>query len=263
MALLLPAASDAAAAAKLAQHPIRSLPGLRSAGLFGVLVTLVVAFTPPVWNGARAYEFIEAVQFILFAFAMPPLLAGCRPWLGRSKQSWGWKRLAHLEARRRRHPEFWRAGVFGAIDVALIVLWRTPECVDALARHRWLVAPEAVSLALAGTLLWAELVVSAPLVPRVGSPLRALLAALCLWATWISVYIVGFSHVSLYSGFQGGPLMGTATDQQVAAAVVWFGATCALVPVVFYDILRWLRSEEDPDAELRKLVRAARRSRGS
>ncbi len=227
-----------------------------------VLVALL-AFLPPIWSAAHRYEFVESVQFAIFAFAVPALLVVGGRWrgLGRGGDRGPlWRRLEALESGRRRHPYLWRSAAFAAVDVLLVILWRTPSWVDALARHSWLVGIEAVSLVTAGVGLWLELVACAPLSPRLARPWRAVLAAACLWATWILVYAIGFSHVAWYRAFHHASLMSTSMDQELATGVVWFAAACAFVPVVFSDVMGWLKSEEDPDAELRKVVRAARRS---
>jgi cytochrome c oxidase assembly factor CtaG len=236
---------------------------LRLAALGGALAVLVLSFVPPIWTSAHRYEFVESVQFAVFAFAVPALLVVGRPWgrIGGTGRGRIWGHLEVLQARRARHPDFWRAAVFALPDVALVVLWRTPAWMDALARHRWLVGLEAVSLVVAGVGLWLELIACAPLAPRLPRPWRAVLAAGCMWITWIMAYIVGFSHVSWYRGFaHAGSLLGASMDQEFATAVVWFAAACAFVPLIFADVFGWLKSEEDPDAELRRLVRAVRRS---
>ena len=232
--------------------------------LLGAFVVAALAFLPPIWSAAHRYEFVESVQFGIFAFAVPALLVVGRPWGhlgGDGGRGRLWRRLEALETGRRRHPSLWRSAAFAALDVLLVILWRTPPWMDALVRHRWLAGLEAVSLAAAGVGLWLELVACPPLSPRLARPWRAVLAATCMWATGILAYAVGFSHVSWYSAFHhAGGVIGVSTDQELATGIVWFAASCAFVPVVFSDVVNWLKSEEDPDAELRKLVRAARRS---
>jgi hypothetical protein len=41
--------------------------------------------------------------------------------------------------------------------------------------------------------------------------------------------------------------------------VLWFAAAAAFIPVIFWNALTWLQSEEDPDTELQTLARAERR----
>ncbi len=228
------------------------------------MVAVALAFLPPIWSAAHRYEFAESVQFGLFAFGVPALVVVGRPW-GRLGGEGGrgrlWRRLSALESERRRHPGLWRSTLFAAADVALVVLWRTPWGMDALARHRWLVGPEAVSLVVAGIGLWLELVASAPLSPRLTRPWRGVLAVGTMWAVWTVAYVVGFAHVPWYRAFHhAGGLLGASMDEEIATGVVWLAAACAFIPVIFSEIMNWLKSEEDPDAELRRLVRAARRS---
>ena len=52
-----------------------------------------------------------------------------------------------------------------------------------------------------------------------------------------------------------------AADQQVTTGVLWAIAACAFIPVIFWNLVVWLRSEEDPDQELHRLAKQERRRR--
>jgi hypothetical protein len=41
--------------------------------------------------------------------------------------------------------------------------------------------------------------------------------------------------------------------------VLWFVAAASFVPIIFWNAMMWLRTDEDPDAELLALERAERR----
>ena len=43
------------------------------------------------------------------------------------------------------------------------------------------------------------------------------------------------------------------------SAVLWFVAAASFVPVIFWNAVEWLRTEDDPDTELLALMRAERR----
>ena len=95
----------------------------------------------------------------------------------------------------------------------------------------------------------------------VARPWRAVLAAVAMWPLWILSYMVGFSQSNWY------PVVDHATkglsslgQQELAIGILWFAAGCAFVPVVFVDVISWLKEGEDPDAELRRLIRSERRS---
>jgi cytochrome c oxidase assembly factor CtaG len=131
--------------------------------------------------------------------------------------------------------------------------------VAASVRHGWVAPLEAVSLLVFGLGLWLELVASPPLVPRSGYLRRAVLAGLVMWALWILAYASGLSTHDVYRSFThtaGG--LSAAADQQIASAVLWFAAAVTFIPVVFWNALRWL-STEDPDLELLELARQERR----
>jgi cytochrome c oxidase assembly factor CtaG len=234
---------------------------LRTVALVGALAALVLCVVPPVFTYAHRYEFVEAIQFDLAAFAVPALLVVSAPIrlvggaLGARLREWALR----LNGRRRRHPSPWRALGFAAADVVVFVAWRTPGLMNALERHRGLLAVEVVSLVAAGLPLWVELVRSPPLEPRVAHPWRAVVAVLTMWSVWITAYAVGLSGVSWYVAFHhvaGG--LGTSADQELSTGALWFGAAVSFVPVVFIQLLAWLRNGDDPDAELRAILRTER-----
>ncbi len=241
--------------------------------LAGVLL-LVLAISPPLSGLAQGYLFAEALRFSLLAVGVPALLTMGSPWalvkLADRPRRGGIGPAAdddvaataagrpfdHLAAGRRRHPEFVRAMGYLAVDVAVMVAWRTPDAVNALHRHRWLLAAEALTLVAAGIGLWLELVESPPLTPRVERPWRAVLAAFAMWSIWVVAYLVGLSYSDWYRSFShhaGG--LSAVADQQFSTVVLWTVAALFFVPVVFWNLMIWLRSPDDPDVELRRLVR--------
>lgn len=226
---------------------------------------LVAAVVPPLATEAGRAVWAETLQFVLLALGAPALfVVGAafddrRGWhlLGRT----GVARLCALDQARRRHPSLVRALAFVVVDAGMIVAWRVPATVDALERHRWLLAVEAVALVVAGVGLWLELVASPPLSPRVARPWHAVLAAVSMWVIWVSSFVIGFSHVPWYRAIDhAGISLSAVADQEIAAGILWFSAACAFVPVVFGDIVAWLKEGDDPDAELRRLLRSERRS---
>ena len=129
------------------------------------------------------------------------------------------------------------------------VAWRTPGAVDALERHPWLLVLEAVSLVVVGVAFWSELVETGPLMARSRRPLRALMAAVAMWTVWIVAYLVGFSSSAWYPAFHhvAGHGLSTAADQQLSTGVLWFFAAVAFMPVVFRNVIVWLRAQDDSD----------------
>ncbi len=232
--------------------------------LIGAVVVVVITFVPPLSGAARRTEYAAALQFSLFAIVIPALVALGAPWrrLGLAAQDgepWRW--ADRLGDRRLRHRELpWTLGYVIA-DMAVVVAWRTPVAVTAVARHGWLAPLEGISLLVVGTGLWLELVSSPPLVPRSGPFRRAVLSAIAMWFFWIDAYVVGLSNDNWYRNFHhvAGQGLSAAADQQVAAVILWFTAACAFVPVIYWNALTWIRSEDDPDAELSRLTAVERR----
>ncbi len=77
-------------------------------------------------------------------------------------------------------------------------------------------------------------------------------------------YLVAMSNGDWYRAYHhaAGSGLSLAMDQQIAAGVMWGMAGACFIPLIFWNLLQWLRSEEDPDEELHRLVREERR-RGS
>jgi len=237
---------------------------LASAGLVALL-----ALVPPLFTVARQAGYAAALQFALLAIVVPALVTVGAPWRSLHLSAGSTavatagapeRVLDRVAERRRRHRELPRSLVFIALDLAVVVAWHSPGSVGAVARHGWPAVLEAITLLFFGVGLWLELVRSPPLTPRSGHLRRAVLAAVIMWVFWILAYIVGLSNHAFYPNFTHAPGgLSAAADQQIASAVSWFVATVAFVPVIFWNAVMWLKTEEDPDTELMTLIRAERR----
>lgn len=229
------------------------------------LVVFVVALVPPLLGTARHSEYAETLQFSLLAIVVPALVALGAPWqrlrpVGRGSPASSPWFIDRVADRRRRHRELPWSLAFIAADLVVVVAWHVPGGVAAVAQHGWPLLLQAVTLLACGLGLWLELVASPPLIPRSGYLRRAVLAALVMWAFWIMAYTLGLSNHDFYRTFHhAGGGLSAAADQQIASAVLWFVAAIAFAPVVFWNALLWLKTEEDPDTELLALTKAERR----
>ena len=238
-------------------------------------VLLVCVLVPPVSTEVGRYEAFEALQFALLAVGVPALLATGAPWrrlrlaTGPTNVGDRYERTVpgrlrlvdRTAAARRRHREPARSLMYLALDAAVIVAWRLPPSVDAVARHGWISVIEAVLLVGAGIGLWLELVESPPFIPRLGPPHRIAMAAVAMWTIWVAAYLMGLSHSSVYRAYahMAGRGLSLSADQAVATGIMWFVSLCAFVPVIFSNLVTWLRSDEDPDDALFRLIRDGRR----
>ncbi len=242
------------------------IPGFRGLlSVLGVLV-LVLALAPPVWGWAFRYGYVQAIQFCVFGFGVPALLVTGAPWLGvRSsagttdlgrQPSW----FRRWNARRVREKAQMRTLAAATATIVLTVFWRTAPVVDALVHHHELVLIEAVTLIVPSSLLLVELVESPPLVPGISRPYRIGVSAVVMWSAWIVAYLAGMAHGSWYAAFHrvGSHGISSSTDQQLTAGFVWFLTAAVFIPIVFWNLIHWLQSEEDPDEDIIKLFRQER-----
>ncbi len=227
---------------------------LRPAALGAAALLCLLTFLPPLSHLATRYELGLVLRYGLWAIAVPSLVALGAPWPDGAVTS-------SLVQARGRHPELVRVVGFLVLDALVIVWWFTPLAVRAAARNPWLTALEVLTLVAAGTGFWLELVESPPFVPRSGTFRRAVLGAAAMWLLWTEAYLVGMSQSGWYSSFShvAGRGLSQAADQQVAAMVLWLIATVVFVPVIFVNAMRWLHSDPEPDAELRRLLKEDRR----
>ncbi len=207
----------------------------------GSLVALVVALSPPLQGAAHRYAVFETVQYCLLAVVVPALAVLGAPWrlLGLSPL------LERLDAGRARRRTIQRAAVELAPALAVLVAWRTPALVDRLQQHPFLLALEAVTLVPAGALIWLDCVASPPAVPRLSPLGRLPVAAVSMWTLWILAYIVGMATSDSYPAFAhvGGRSLSTAADLQLTAGVMWVVAAAAFLPILFSNLMAWLRSD--------------------
>jgi cytochrome c oxidase assembly factor CtaG len=229
----------------------------------GAVVLVLICLVPPAGIYARHYVLAESLQFVLFAVAVPALLVLGAPWraLGlfrTPRRGLGGGGPGQAGRRAGRHGSGFPRGVVVLLAfMGLLIAWRLPVSVNALATLPGLAVLEMVTLAGAGSALWLQLVESPPLLPRLSRPLRAVFAALAMWTIWILAYILGFSQVTFFTAYSHAGLSSVA-DQEIATGIMWAVPALCFAPVVFVTAITWLRDTEDPDEGLRELVRAER-----
>lgn len=213
---------------------------VRRALAFGALLALALAIAPPVATEARRYLTFETLQFALLGLVLPALVVLAAPWRLFGLAGW----LEARSARPRRTP--WQAGLVLLPAIAVLAAWRTPALVDALARHPYLLALEALTLVPASTLIWLELIASPPSHPRLSPLGRIPGAAVAMWVLWILAYLVGFSASGAYPAYAhlSDRALSRAADEQVAAGLLWAVTAGCFLPMLFSSLMSFLRSEE-------------------
>ncbi len=221
----------------------RARPWLALAGA----ALIVAAIVPPAGTYARQYAWVQALQFVIFATAAPVLLVLGAP--RRASQA----RPGPDQAARPAGPGHASGWVIVrlAAFIVVVIAWRLPGVLSALARNPALAAAEMSALVAAGTGVWLELAGPAPRLPR---PARAALAAVSMWTIWVMAYITGMSPSSWpgASGRAAGRGLSAAADQQIAVAILWAVPAICFAPVIYALVISWLGERDDPSRELRE-----------
>lgn len=215
----------------------------------------VMSVVPPVSHLAQRYELGLLLRYGTWALVVPALVALGAPWPNMGA-------AASLDRSRARHRELLRTIGFFVVDAFVMVWWFTPTGAKAVSGSPWLTALEALSLIAAGIGLWLELVESSLLRPRGGRLRCVAFGSIAMWLVWTEAYLVGMAQSGWYRNFThvAGHGLSQAADQQVGSGVLWFLGTVVFVPVIFVNALHWLHGEQEPDAELRRLVRDSSRA---
>jgi cytochrome c oxidase assembly factor CtaG len=239
------------------------------------LMLWIAELVPPLSTWARRFEFAQAIQFGVFAFAVPVLLVSGAQWRsiglasreleqfifrGRRTSSAQPHGLDRVAASRTGASHQHRAVLAALAFAALTIFWRVAPVVDYLVTHPWLVVVESLSLICVGVLLFVDLVESSPLMPGASRPYRIGIAAGVMWTAWVVAYLNGMSNNSWYHAFRhvAGQGVSLSADQQLSAGFIWLVSGAVFVPIIFWNLVYWLQSEEDPSEELSRLVRDVR-----
>jgi cytochrome c oxidase assembly factor CtaG len=212
------------------------------------VVMAVAVAVPPLVTDARHDAVVQALQFLVFASVAPALLIlGWPTWLPRAELH---------QARSQRADRVGIRVVAGLLPyTALVITWRLPVVLAALARDPALTALELVTLVAASAALWRELV-RPPATPEpLPRPLRAALAAVAMWTIWVIAYVTGMSAGGATPAAAG--VVRSVADRQFAVGVLWAVSALCYVPVVFVMAMTWFNDRENPDMEARRLMSAA------
>lgn len=229
------------------------MPALPARARYGPGIAAAILITsmllPPVAAYARQYAYAQALQFLIFAVAGPALLVLGTPWRSRPP---AWR----PGSSGRRGGPGGRAAVRLVAFIAVVISWRLPVTVNALARNPGLVTAEMVTLLAAGTGVWLELVGTPAAPGQLPRPARAAMAAAAMWTIWVLAYLTGMSGASWFAAYHHGApgSLSAAADQQIAVAILWAVPALCFLPVIYVMVIAWLggtassAGNEDPAA---------------
>lgn len=241
--------------------------------IFGVACWILLVI-PPISSWAHRFEFMQAIQFSFFAFVIPALFVTGAPWRalgvassedfvedpdGKIVSPVEFRLMDRLALARRRVTGHVGAVTLLVSYLVVAVFWRLAPIVDYTNAHAWMLVPESLSLVAVGSLLWLDLVESPPVSPGITRPFRIAMTAISMWVVWIVAYLNAMSRDPWYGSFHHlGTGLSLWADQQLTAVLMWVLSAATFLPVVFWNLIHWLQSEEDPNDELGSMLRRER-----
>ena len=227
------------------------------------LLLWFLCLVPPLSQWSRQYQYVESIQYCLFAVCIPALLVTGAPWrwIGLASRGPYVVNADGIPGPLARAKWVDRvAFVLGTLFCLTTIFWRITPVVDFGVTHAWLAPAESIVLVGVGLLFWLDLVDSPPMKPGAARPFRIGMAAVAMWVVWVLAYLGAMSGRSWYSAFThvAGHGVSLAADQQLSTGFMWLLSAASFLPVVFWNLIHWLQSEENPDDELTRMMRRDR-----
>ena len=60
-----------------------------------------------------------------------------------------------------------------------------------------------------------------------------------MWTIWVTAYLVGLSHTSVYPAYPhvAGRDLSVSADQALTTGVLWLTSLCVFIPVIFANLV--------------------------
>ncbi len=239
---------------------------VRDAALIAGAVLWIVFVLPPLNGWAGRFEYVNSLQYGVFAYWVPVLVVVGAPWrltrAGRAflsgDRSPTW--FSRWWARRESDWRERRAVVATVCFVVLEIFWRVTPVVDNVSAHPWGRLLEGLSFLASGGALFLSLVESPPHSPGMKRVVRIFMAAFSMWTIWIIGYMDGMTGAGWYHVFHhvAGRGVSVIADKELSTGVLWVSSAATFIPIVFWNLIHWLQSESTPDEEMYDLVREDR-----
>ncbi len=219
---------------------------------YGGLLTIVLALDSPLDTYADRLFWVHMSQHILLLTVAPPLILLGRPWprmwralplrtrtsVGRTLARAGW--TAPLRAMAKPVPAF-------VLFNATVLAWHIPAAYNATLTSDRIHNLEHFTFFLFGMLFWARVVDPGPLRPRLIWPVRLGFVAGSMVISWLLAITLVLVHHPLYAHYAhllhrpGG--ITAASDQQIAAGIMWVPGSVAYTITLLAGLYRWLAQD--------------------
>jgi len=225
---------------------------LQATSFFAGLLAIVVALDSPIDFYADQLFWVHMVQHILLLTVAAPLILLGRPWprmwralplgprttLARTVAAARW--TAPLRTLAQPIPAWILFNV-------TIVGWHIPAAYDATLTSGVLHACEHAMFFFCGLLFWARVIDPGPLRPRLIWPMRIAYtvgAMVVGWVLAITLVVVPHAIYHYYAALQTRPGgISAATDQQLAAGMMWVPGSISYTITFLIGFYRWLEPE--------------------
>lgn len=257
-------------ATHLLRRPRSNQERWRAASYYAGLLVIAGALVGPIDTLAEKLFWVHMIQHVLLLGVAAPLIVLGAPWnsvwrplplgfrRGAAKtvaRSPWWAPLRELGRLLSRPIPVWIAFT---VD---LVAWHIPALYDVAVTHQGVHDIEHLTYLLFGILLWAQVLDSPPLHPRLSQIHRVYYIVAASIPGWIISLVLVFSSSPLYPFYAhlnhrpGG--ISALVDQQLAGGMMLLPGSLAMTIYVFVQIYRWLGSEEKSGLELSGACRPA------
>jgi putative membrane protein len=239
------------------RRPSTSQRRRRALAFYGGLACIVLALDSPVDTYANSLFWVHMFQHVLLMMAAAPLIVLGAPWLvplrllpvrmrgpaTRSVRDAGWAAP-------------FRAGIrwFGVPLAAWVLfnanlwVWHLPALYDLTLRNQTVHDGEHFLFLVLGITFWAQVIDSPPLHARMDRLWRVGYLTAAAVSSWLLAVVLAYAPHALYSGYAslatrpGG--ISAATDQQLAAGVMWGPGSIPFAIAIFVGVYKWLGADE-------------------
>lgn len=251
-------------------RPRDKLARRRAMAFYAGLLAIVLSIVPPIETLSKQLLWAHMIQHVLLLSVAAPLIVLGAPWMSlwrplplgmRRTLARGFAKSPRLTPLRWLCHEISRPVTALILYSVNLLAWHIPAVYDLALRNTDVHALEHLSFIGFGILLWAQVIDSPPLRPKLSYPGRIVLLGAAMLPNIALSMVLAFSRSALYPFYAqlahrpGG--ISAIFDQQIAAGIMWSAGDLPFAIAIAILATRWMsgfEKEEERAAELAVLA---------